>query len=150
MCDSRLYPTRPWLGVAALIKAGDQIVLVEQGKAPLKGIWSLPGGAVESGESLADAIKREILEETGLDIVPSHLGELVDVIRKDDQGRPERHFVLAIFVAESDKLSLVPGDDAAQAEWVSLDNLKTYPLTDGTEDVIQRLLNNKSIPYQSI
>src|SRR5436309_3189351 len=70
---SRHYPERPVLGVGAIILEGDSVLLVERGGEPLKGQWSLPGGGVETGETLKDAVAREILEETGLVIEPGRV-----------------------------------------------------------------------------
>src|SRR5580658_4938025 len=91
---SRRYPEHPLLGVGALIFRRDSILLVERGRDPLKGYWSLPGGLVEPGERLADAVKREILEETGLSIQPLKIFEVFERIMRDDAGRAEYHYVL--------------------------------------------------------
>src|SRR5260370_160495 len=92
---SRRYPERPVLGVGALIiLEDDRILLVERGNEPLKGYWSLPGGAVETGESLRDGVKREILEETGLTIEPMQVVEIFERIMADADGRTEYHYVL--------------------------------------------------------
>ncbi|SNY92425.1 ADP-ribose pyrophosphatase YjhB, NUDIX family [Cohaesibacter sp. ES.047] len=146
MATSRSYPDHPFLGVSALIRSGDHVLLIERGNPPLAGEWSLPGGTVETGESLEEAIQREILEETGLDFTPKGVGELVEVILHDEEARCSRHFVIAVFVGHPSALDLpLPilsaGDDARQALWVPLDQVKTYPLTDGTIDVINRLVN---------
>lgn len=149
MKDPRAYPSRPWLGVSALLHCDNKVVLVKRGNPPLEGVWSLPGGAVETGEQLADALHRELCEELGLDIVPDHLGELVEILRHDKDGATVRHFVIAVFVAQIDELALKAGDDAAAAEWVPIDQLATYPLTEGTRDVIERLLNGGHLSHSS-
>ncbi len=143
--NDRSYPSRPYLGVSALLVCEGEVVLVERGRPPLAGFWSLPGGAVETGETLAQAITRELAEELGLDCHPSEIGELVEIIRLDEDGKTQRHFVIAVFIAHIPKLDLIAGDDAANARWVSHDQLSSYQLTEGTSDVIQRLLSGQRL-----
>ena len=146
--DERAYPSRPYLGVSAVIRTADKLLLVERGKPPNLGIWSLPGGVVETGESLKLAIRREIREETGLDFEPERLAEMVEVIRHDDVGKVVRHFVIAVFYASlTQEDELRAGDDAASALWVPLADLKAYPMTDGTLDVITKVLGGKSLDH---
>lgn len=147
MKDPRAYPSRPWLGVSALLHSQNKVVLVKRGAPPLEDVWSLPGGAVETGELLTDAIQRELSEELGLDIFPNHLGELVEILRSDKNGDTARHFVIAVFVAEIEETPLQAGDDATAAQWVSIDQLAHYPLTDGTLDVIKRLLSGRQLSH---
>src|ERR1700733_11014875 len=91
---NRQYPDRPILGVGALILRGDSILLVERGKEPLKGYWSLPGGVVEVGETLEEAIRREVREETHLEIEIAQVLEIFERIMRDGEGLPEYHYVL--------------------------------------------------------
>ena len=70
LLDDRRYPQRPIIGVGAILLQRDRILMAQRGKEPLKGSWSLPGGALETGESLADGVRREVREETGLEIRP--------------------------------------------------------------------------------
>ncbi|MCV6545909.1 MAG: NUDIX hydrolase [Cohaesibacter sp.] len=141
MSSSRDYPDRPFLGVSAVIQSNQGLLLIERGKTPLAGLWSLPGGVVESGETLEQAIIREIKEETGLSFTPSYLADLVEIIRPDSQGKTHRHYVIAVFYGNSSSMALQAGDDAAMARWVPLSALGDYPLTDGTLDVIHRILH---------
>src|ERR1035438_10691783 len=92
--ESRRYPTRPFLGVGTLIFEGRNILLVERAKEPLKGYWSIPGGIVEAGEKLEDAVRREVREETGLEIEPLAMFEIFERIMPDSEMRPEYHYVL--------------------------------------------------------
>ena len=137
--DPRAYPDRPYLGVSALIIEGQSLLLVQRGNEPNKGLWSLPGGAVETGERMDQAICREVREETGLEIIPVHVGEMMEIIRHDDEGACRRHFVIAVFAAHAEKKPPIAGDDAMDARWVEYDALKDYALTDGTADLIERM-----------
>ncbi|MCT4654719.1 MAG: NUDIX hydrolase [Cohaesibacter sp.] len=137
----REYPARPFLGVSAVIESDEGILLIERGKPPLAGLWSLPGGVVEVGETLEAAIAREIEEETGLSFVPSHLADLVEIIRPDASGKTERHYVIAVYYGKSGALPLVAGDDAASACWVGRADLSSYSMTQGTLEVIEKVLS---------
>ena len=85
--DDRRYPKRPIVGVGALIFDRGRILMAQRGKEPLKGWWSLPGGALEIGESLDDGVRREVLEETGLEIEPLGVFEIFERIMRDADGR---------------------------------------------------------------
>src|ERR1035438_2512704 len=111
--ESRRYPVRPFLGVGALIFAESNILLVERAKEPLKGYWSIPGGIVEAGEKLEDAVRREVQEETGLEIEPLAMFEIFERIMPDREARPEYHYVLI------DYLCRVVGGQLAAASDVS-------------------------------
>jgi len=113
--------------------------MVERAGNPLKGYWSLPGGLVESGETLKEAVKREIREETGLRIEPLKMVELFERIMPDKQGKPEYHFVLVDYVCKVVGGTLRPGDDVSRAEWVERKGLPSLQITEGTLDVIERV-----------
>jgi len=125
------------LGVGALIFQDDQILLIRRGREPLKGYWSLPGGAVETGERLEDALRREVREETGLDVVPTEIAVVFERIMPDSTGRAEYHYLLIDFFCEVEGGNLAAGDDSELAEWVNCDTLDGLLLTEGTRDVIQ-------------
>jgi len=111
---------------------------VERGGQPLKGYWSLPGGLVELGERLEDAVKREIQEETNLLVEPVRLFEIFERIMRDAQGRTEYHYVLADYVCKIVGGELRAGDDVSRAEWARRSELGRYRLTEGTREVIER------------
>ena len=136
--DTRRYPPRPILGVGALIFDGNRILLVERGREPLKGSWSLPGGVVEVGERLDHAIRREVLEETGLVIETERIFEIFERIMRDDAGKPEYHYVLIDYLCRVAGGSLRPGDDVCRVEWVERPQLSALQITEGTLAVIDR------------
>jgi len=137
---SRRYPERPILGVGALIfDEENRILLVQRGGEPLKGWWSLPGGVLESGETLADGVRREVLEETGLQVEPVQMLTLFERIMPDAEGRPEYHYVLVDYICRITGGTPDAADDCAALRWASRDELSALePLTEGTLGVIQQ------------
>ncbi len=124
------------LGIGALIFQGECILLAERGKEPLKGWWSLPGGALETGERLADGIRREVMEETGLEVRPAEVFTIFERIMPDGNGRTEYHYVLVDYVCEITGGTLCAGSDVASLAWVTEGELANYQLTEGTLGVI--------------
>jgi len=109
---------------------------VQRGKQPLKGWWSLPGGVVETGEHLTDALKREVREETGLEAEPLLVVEIFERIMRDKEGKAEYHYVLIDYLCKA-KGEPTPGDDAAAVEWVKRKDLAARKVTEGTLEVIE-------------
>jgi ADP-ribose pyrophosphatase YjhB (NUDIX family) len=138
LSDSRQYPPRPVLGVGALIFDGPLLLIVERGREPLKGWWSLPGGGVETGELLESAIRREVLEETGLVVEPLRMFEIFERIMRDHEGRAEYHYVLIDYLCRVAGGTLLAGDDVSRVQWVTQQELSGYRLTGGTLEVIER------------
>ena len=138
MEDDRRYPKRPMVGVGAILIRRDRILMAQRGKEPLKGWWSLPGGALEIGESLENAVRREALEETGLEIRPLRVFEIFERIIRDGSGAPEYHYVLIDYLCRATGGMLRPGDDVCAVEWVRRRDLRKRQITEGTLAVIQR------------
>jgi mutator protein MutT len=138
--SSRRYPERPILGVGAIIEDGGRVLLVERGQEPLKGVWSLPGGAVEVGERLKDAVRREVREETGLEVEPVSVAEIFERIMPGPHGRTEYHYVLIDYLCKLTGGELHASSDAARAAWVPREELSSYHITEGTLAVILKSL----------
>ncbi|OFW19528.1 MAG: NUDIX hydrolase [Acidobacteria bacterium RIFCSPLOWO2_02_FULL_65_29] len=132
------FPTRPVIGVGAVILDGDRVLLVKRGHAPLKGEWSLPGGAVELGETLEDALAREVREETGLEVTIGAVLEVFDRIDRTSDGRIAYHFVIVDFACAPAGGLLAHASDAEDARWVSVGELGAYQVTEKATAVIQK------------
>jgi len=144
--DDRRYPKRPIVGVGALIFRRDRILMAQRGKQPLKGAWSLPGGAVETGESLDAAVRREVHEETGLDVKPLKVFQIFERIMRDARGAPEYHYVLIDYICRVTGGDLRAGDDVSRVEWVRRRDLPDLEITEGTLAVIERAFQERSAP----
>src|ERR1035441_6340965 len=128
--DDRRYPKRPLIGVGALILKRDRILMAQRGKEPLKGWWSLPGGALETGETLAEGVRREVLEETGLDIRPLGVLEIFERIMRDSSGAAEYHYVLIDYMCRVIGGTLAAADDVCAVEWVRRAGLPKLQITE--------------------
>lgn len=142
MATKREFPDRPIVGVGAIVFKGASVLLVKRAKPPRQGQWSLPGGAQELGETVRDAIRREVREETGIEIADLVLVDVVDSITPDAgsgaTGRVQYHYTLVDMAAEWRAGELVPGSDAADCAWVPLDRLADLDLWHETLRVIRQ------------
>jgi 8-oxo-dGTP diphosphatase len=136
--DPRRHPKRPIVGVGAVVFDEDRVLLVRRGREPLKGEWSLPGGAVEVGESLETAVAREVLEETALQVEVGPVIEVLDRIHHAADGRVEYHFVIVDYLCRVRGGLVKSGTDAADARWVPLTDLPSYHLTTTAQAVIEK------------
>ena len=136
--SSRQYPERPVVAVGAVILDGDRVLLVKRGREPLKGEWSLPGGAVEVGETLESALVREVLEETCLTVDVGPVIEVLERIRSDVDGRTEYHYVIVDYRCRLVSGTATCGSDAAAAEWVPRGDLARFRLTAGALAAIEK------------
>jgi len=141
--DDRRYPKRPLIGVGALILDRDRILMAQRGKEPLKGWWSLPGGLLEIGESLADAVRREVREETGLEIRPLGILEVFERIMRDAGGAPEYHYVLIDYMCRVAGGTACAGDDVCRVDWVRRRDLPRLQITEGTLAVIEKAFRER-------
>ena len=132
------HTLRPIVGVGAVVIDTDRVLLIKRAHEPLKGQWSLPGGRVELGETLEQAVAREVREETGLDVQVGPIVEVLDRIMRDADGRVDYHFVLVDFVCRPSGGILCGASDADAAEWVPLDALASYGIAAVTAAVIRK------------
>lgn len=131
MTVSREYPPCPLVGVGVFVLRGDRCLVVRRGGSPALGLWSVPGGRVELGETLRDAALRELAEECGPDLQVDLKGIVMalDRITRDADGRVQYHYVLIDFVAEHVAGEVEAGTDALEARWVTLEELATLETT---------------------
>jgi len=141
--ENRRYPRHPLLGVGALILDRDRILMAERGGEPLKGWWSIPGGLVETGESLEEAICREVREETGLRVRPLGVVKIFERIMRDQNGEAEYHYVLIDYLCRVTSGALRAGDDVSRVEWVRRRDLDGMRITEGTLGVIEKAFRDR-------
>lgn len=134
----RQYPERPIVGVGAVVLDGGRVLLVKRAHEPLKGEWSLPGGAVDVGETLDEAIRREVREETSLEVEVGPVVDVLDRIRTDPDGRVRYHFVLVDFLCRPCGGALQCASDAEEAAWADGDALVRYGVAEATMRVIEK------------
>ena len=138
---SRAYPDRPFVGVGAVIVDRGRVVLIKRRFEPLAGQWSLPGGAVDVGETLAECVAREMLEETGLVVEVGPVVEVFDRIIRDDGGRVQFHYVLVDYLCRPIGGELRAGSDVADVVYAAPEELARFALADPANDVIRRALD---------
>jgi 8-oxo-dGTP diphosphatase len=136
----RDYPERPIIGVGAVIVRDRQALLVRRNTEPLKGEWSVPGGVLELGEKLREGVRREVLEETGLQVEPGVVLEVFDSIFSDDQGRTQYHYVLIDYLCRVVGGEAIAGDDVSAVQWVREEDLADLRLRDSIEMVVRKAL----------
>jgi 8-oxo-dGTP diphosphatase len=139
---TREFPERPIVGVGAIVVDGDRILLVRRANEPLKGEWSVPGGAVEVGETLAAAVAREVREETGIDVEVGPIVDVLDRIRVDVDGRTRFHYVLVDFLCRSIGGAPASGSDADAIAWARVSEMHDYGVADGTVRVIEKAIDD--------
>jgi ADP-ribose pyrophosphatase YjhB (NUDIX family) len=136
LADERLYPKRPFLAVSAAILRDGKVLIVRRARTPALGVYTLPGGVVEAGETLEQAIVREVKEETALDIAPVTLAGHREVVIRDDEGRVERHFVILCFAARWLGGEPALNEELDEARWVDPAELAGLKTTDGLADIV--------------
>ncbi|MBW2619427.1 MAG: NUDIX hydrolase, partial [Deltaproteobacteria bacterium] len=119
----RHYPSQPLVGVGGIIFKGGEVLLVKRGRPPGAGQWSLPGGLIEVGETINQALDREISEETGLSVDIGPLVEVYEWLDRDDQGAVAYHYVVLDYLCLWQGGRPQPDSDAAEARWFHLGDL---------------------------
>ena len=136
--SGREYPPRPIVGVGGVVFVGGRVLLIKRRFEPLAGRWSLPGGALEVGETLAEGLAREMKEETGLDVEVGPVVDVFDRITRDEQGRARFHYVLVDYLCSVRAGTPAAGSDVAEVALVETGDLARYDLTSKTVEVIGR------------
>ena len=144
---SRSYPTRPYLAVSAAIFRDGRVLIVRRARPPAHGLYTLPGGGVELGETLEEAVVREVREETGLEVEPVALAGYRQAIARDAAGAVERHFVILPFAARWVAGEVLLNEELSEARWLeplALDGLNT---TEGLALIVRAALERlKALP----
>ena len=135
MADPRSYPDRPFLAVSAAIIRDGKLLVVRRARPPAQNHYTFPGGAVEPGETLTQAVVREIREETGLAIEPVALAGHREVIMRDSAGRVERHFVVLCFAARWISGEATTSEEIAEAHWIDRSQLAGMRTTEGLAEI---------------
>lgn len=133
---SRIYPARPYLAVSAAIFRDERVLIVRRARPPAHGLYTLPGGGVELGETLEDAVVREVREETALEVKPVALAGYRQAIAHDSAGRVERHFVILPFAASWIAGEVSLNEELAEAHWLAPAELAGLTTTEGLAQIV--------------
>jgi 8-oxo-dGTP diphosphatase len=136
VADARSYPQRPFLAVSAAIVRDGKILVVRRARPPAHGVYTLPGGVVEVGETLVEAVAREIREETGMTIEPVALAGFRETVVRDAQDRVERHFVILCFAARWQAGEPVLNEELSEAHWIDPAELAGLNTTPGLAEIV--------------
>lgn len=136
MPDSRLYPLRPFLAVSAVILRESKVLVVRRARQPALRLYTLPGGVVEAGETLTEAVVREVREETALSVVPGPLAGYREAIRRDAEGRVERHFVILCFACRWLAGEPVLNEELDDARWLEPIEIAGLATTEGLAEIV--------------
>jgi ADP-ribose pyrophosphatase YjhB (NUDIX family) len=134
--ESRTYPARPYLAVSAAIFRDGRLLIVRRARPPAHGLFTLPGGVVELGETLEQAVIREVREETGVTVEPVALAGYREVIARDAAGRIERHFVILPFAARWIAGEIALNEELAEARWLKPSELSGLATTEDLVEIV--------------
>jgi 8-oxo-dGTP diphosphatase len=137
---SRIYPTRPYLAVSAAIFRDRRVLIVRRARPPAHGLYTLPGGGVELGETLEEAVTREVREETGLEVEPVALAGYRQAITRDAAGGVERHFVILPFAARWIAGEISLNEELGEAHWLEPDAISGLKTTEGLALIVHAAL----------
>jgi 8-oxo-dGTP diphosphatase len=137
MADGRSYPSRPVLAVSAAIIRDGKVLIVRRARPPARGVCTLPGGGVEVGETLHEAVAREVREETGLAVEPVALAGYREAIARDQDGRVERHFVILPFAARWIAGEPALNEELSEAKWLRPSEMTGLTTTQGLAEIIE-------------
>jgi len=134
--NARQFPDRPFVAVSAAIIRDERVLIVQRAQPPMRGVFTLPGGVVELGETLHEALLREIKEETNLVIAPVALAGHREVITRDAAGKVERHFIILAFAARWMGGEPKLNEELADAHWIKSEEIANFRTTEGLGDII--------------
>jgi 8-oxo-dGTP diphosphatase len=144
--DVRAYPDRPFLAVSAAIIRDGRVLVARRARGPALGIWTMPGGVVEAGETLAEALKREIEEETAMTVEPVALAGHREVLVRDDDRQVSRHFVILCFAARWRSGEPVLNEELDDARWLEPAALAGLRTTEGLADIVAAAIERLARP----
>jgi ADP-ribose pyrophosphatase YjhB (NUDIX family) len=137
VAEGRSYPSRPYLAVSAAIIRNGKVLIVRRARPPAFGVFTLPGGVVEAGETLHEAVIREVREETALTVVPLALAGFREVIARDDADKVARHFVILPFAARFIAGEVALNEELAEARWLVPAELDGLTTTEGLAEIVR-------------
>ncbi len=136
MPERREYPERPIIGVGGVVISDGRVLLVRRAGPPLQGRWSIPGGILEVGETLIEGVRRELAEETGIDVRVRTLIEVFERIDRDPSGKLQYHFVVLDYLCEAARGTARAGSDVTEVAWAAPAELEKYALTEIASRVV--------------
>jgi 8-oxo-dGTP diphosphatase len=134
--DGREYPERPMVGVGGVVISKGRALLIRRGGPPLEGQWSIPGGMLEVGETILEGVRRELGEETGIEVRVGQLIEVFERINLDGGGKTKYHFVVLDYLCQAVRGEARAGSDVTDVAWAAPSELAKYSLTETATRVI--------------
>ena len=141
--EDREYPKHPLVGVGAIVIKRGKVVPVRRGREPSKGLWSIPGGLVKIEETVKDAVKREVMEDTGIAVEPRGLFEVVDAVYRDEKGECRCHHVILDYLSEYQRGKIPAGGEVTGARWFSARETDGIETTMGARTVVERAFRER-------
>ena len=140
MVHTRAYPERPFVAVsAAIFNNSNEILIIKRAKEPGKGLWSIPGGIVKTGETLVEALQREISEECGIRVENHQFNAVYDRILYDKSGKVNYHYIIINDICNTKSNKIVPASDADDYSWLKSDELDRFKYTNGLKQYLKNL-----------
>jgi 8-oxo-dGTP diphosphatase len=147
--DARAYPERPFLAVSAAIIRGNRVLIVRRAKPPSGGLYTLPGGVVEAGETLHAALRREVMEETAVTIEPVAFVDYREIVIRDGDDRVARHFVVMAFACHWVSGEPVLNEELTEARWMEPAEVSGLKATDGLAEMVAAAFRTIGAPRGS-
>ena len=139
--EDRAYPERPIVAVGGVVVHQSRVLLIRRGQPPLEGRWSIPGGILEIGETIAEGVERELREETGVRVRVLDLIEIYEKVLRDEEDQPQYHFVILDYTCEFVEGTAQAGGDVTEVKWVGEEELERLALTGAAKRVIRKALS---------